>query len=61
MGDYAKIFAELEPNIDNVDVVASSCAELSIAISLKRIADELCGDGTHHGLKDSLYDLLQRK
>jgi hypothetical protein len=34
--------------------------QISIAISLKRIADAICGDTMNSGLKDLAFDLAER-
>jgi hypothetical protein len=47
----------LEPGSVQPSTVAEQAINLSIAISLKRIADELCASSQHCGIVRSLLEL----
>jgi hypothetical protein len=47
---------KLEPEVGETTRVLEDATALSIAISLKRIADELCGNNKVLGLIDTLFE-----
>lgn len=52
---YLETVARLEPDIAPVDLVS---AMTSIAVSLKRIVDKVCGDKTHLDIVEHLGKVL---
>ena len=55
----ARSIADQVPNELRGDTV-NGVAAVSIAISLKRIADVVCGDDKRSGIIDVVYDAIQR-
>lgn len=51
---------KLEPGADHMRASHEACAVVSIAISLKRIADALHGDDQNTGMKHMLAEMADR-
>lgn len=50
----------LEPEAHDVTASAADAALVSIAVSLKRIADVLQGDPQNMGIKHAVFDIVDR-